>query len=107
MRGGAGGKDLPSDSLIQSTAELELASKVKAIITQERMSNIENMIKLRVLGEDWKYIIPRALPGVGSRKGEDEAPEVSQEKSKSGLGELYEQEYLKKAMRLDVETEEK
>ena len=49
----------------------------------------------------------RALPGVGSRMGEEKNLEVSQEKSKLGLGELYEREYLKKAMRLDVEAEEK
>ena len=65
------------------------------------------MIKLRVLGEDWDNVIPRALTDVGSRRGEDKTPEASQDKSKLGLGELYEQKYLKKAMRLDVEAEEK
>ena len=54
------------------------------------------MIKLRVLGEDWDDVIPRALPDLGLGMREDETPEVSQEKSKLGLGELYEQEYLKK-----------
>ena len=49
------------------------------------------MIKIRVLGEDWGDIIPCALPDVGLGMGEDETPEVSQEKSKLGLGELYEQ----------------
>ena len=65
------------------------------------------MIKLRVLGEYWDNAIPRALPDIGLRRGEDDSPEVSQEKSKLGLGELYEREHLKKAMRLDVEAEEK
>ena len=41
------------------------------------------------------------------RRGEAEAPEVSQEKSKLGLGELYEQKYLNKAMILDIEANEK
>ena len=63
------------------------------------------MIKLGVLGEDWYDVICRALPDVGSRRGEDETLEVSQDKSKLGLGELYEQEYLKKVMILDVEAE--
>ena len=40
-------------------------------------------------------------------RGEDESPEVSKDKSKLVLGELYEREYLKKAMRLDIEAEEK
>ena len=59
---------------------LESASKVKPIITQEHTSNIENMINIYVLVEDWDTVIPRALPGVGLRRGENEVPEVSQEK---------------------------
>ena len=86
MRGGAVGKDIPSNSLLQSTPKFESASKANPIITQEHTSTIENMIKLRVLGEDWYDVIPHALPDVGSRMGEYEAPEVSQEKSKLGLG---------------------
>ena len=65
------------------------------------------MIKLCVLGEDWDDVIPRALPDVRLMKGEEAAQEVSQEKSKLLLGELYEQEYLKKATILDIEAEEK
>ena len=52
MKGGAVGKDLPSDYLIQSTPEFESASKAKPTITQEHTPTIDNMIKLRVLGED-------------------------------------------------------
>ena len=96
MRGGAGRKDLSSDSLLQSTPTFELASKAKRIINQEHTSTIENMIKIRVLREDWGDIIPRALPDVGSGIREDDTREVSQEKSKLGLGKLYEQEYLEK-----------
>ena len=47
------------------------------------------MIKIRVLGEDWDDVIHRAL------------------QKKLGLGELYEEKYLKKSMRLHVEDEEK
>ena len=65
------------------------------------------MIKILVLGEDGDDVIPRTLPDVGLGRGEDKAPEVSQEKSKLGLGELYERQHLKKDMRLDVEAEEK
>ena len=56
------------------------------MITQEHTSTIENMIKIRVLGEDWDNVIPRALPGVGLRRGEVDAPEVSQDKFKLSLG---------------------
>ena len=64
MRGGKGGKDLPSNSLLQSTPIFESVFKANPIITQEHTSTIENMIKLRVLGEDWDDFIPRALPNL-------------------------------------------
>ena len=53
MRGGAGWKNLPSNSLLQFTPEFELVFEAKAIITQEHMSTIKKVAKLRVLGEDW------------------------------------------------------
>ena len=65
------------------------------------------MIKLRVLGEDWDNVIPCALSDVGLRKGSTRPQRLVRKKSKLGLGELYEQEYIKKAMRLDGEAEEK
>ena len=105
MRGRVGGKDLTSNSLLQSTPGFESASKAKPIITQEHTSTIENRIKLRVLGENWDCVITRTLTDVGSMRGDDETPEVSQEKPKLGLVQLYKRENLKKAMRLDVETE--
>ena len=84
-----------------------MASKAKPVITQEHTSTIENMIKIRVLGDYWGNVIPRTLPDIGLKMGDDEAPEVSQEKSKLFLGELYEREHINKSMRLDVEAEEK
>ena len=62
-------------------------SKANTITNKEHMSTSENMIKLHVLGEDWDDAIPRVHPDIGSRRGKDEDPEVSQEKSKLGLGE--------------------
>ena len=58
MRGRESGKYFPSNSLLQFTTEFESASKSKPIINQEHTSIIENMIKLRVLGEYWDDIIP-------------------------------------------------
>ena len=65
------------------------------------------MIKLRVLGEYWDDVIPCALTDVRSRRGEDKSLEFNKEKSKLGLGESYEQEYLKKVMRLNIKAKEK
>ena len=74
MRRGADGKDLPPDSLIQSTPKFKSASESKPVITQEHNCTIENVIELCVLGEDWGDAIPHGLPDVGSSRGEDEAP---------------------------------
>ena len=78
MREGAGGKYCPSDSLLQSTPGFESESNAKPIITQEHTSTIKNMIKLLVLGEGLYDVIPRALPDIGSRRGEEGDPEVIQ-----------------------------
>ena len=59
------------------------------------------------MGKDWDDVIPCALLDIGSRRGEQKALEISQKKSKLGLGELYKQEYIKKAMRVHVEAREK
>ena len=80
MKGEAGGEDCLSDYLLKSMPKFESASKTKTIITQEYTSTIEDMIKLRIMGEDWDVIIPPALREVGLRRGKDEAPEVSQER---------------------------
>ena len=103
MRGETGRKYRLSDSLLKSMTKFELASKTKPIITQEHTSTIGEMIKLRVLGKDWDNIIPHALPDVGLRRDEDEAPEVSKEISKLGLGKLYKREYLNKDKGFEVE----
>ena len=97
----------PVNSLLESTPEFEMASKQAPAITVEHTANLEDVIKKRILAEDWDDVVPRELPDVGWHKKRGEVPEVSQEKSKLGLGELYEREYLKKAVGYDVDAEEK
>jgi U3 small nucleolar RNA-associated protein MPP10 len=96
----------PTNSLLQATPEFEVATKMAPIITAEHTMSLEDVIKKRVLEEDWDDVIPRELPDVGWQAKRGELPEVSQEKSKLGLGELYEREYLKKAVGYDVDAAE-
>jgi U3 small nucleolar RNA-associated protein MPP10 len=107
MLGEAKGTNRPSDSLLDSTPEFEVAFKPPPMITAEHTSNIEDMIKKRIIEEDWDDVIPRELPDIGASKRGGDAPEVSQEKSKLGLGELYEREYLKKTTGFDRDAHEK
>jgi len=97
----------PVNSLLDITPEFEAASKTAPIITVEHTADLEDVIKQRILSEDWDDVIPRELPDVGWHKKRGELPEVSQEKSKLGLGELYEREYLKKAVGYDKDAVEK
>jgi U3 small nucleolar RNA-associated protein MPP10 len=106
MTGEAKSTKRPVNSLLESTPEFAVASKIAPTITVEHTSNIEDMIKQRIIAEDWDDVIPRELPDIG-RKRDDDLPEVSQEKSKLGLGELYEREYLKKALNYDKNAAEK
>jgi U3 small nucleolar RNA-associated protein MPP10 len=107
MTGESKGTSRPVNSLLEATPEFEMASKQAPTITVEHTVNLEEVIKKRVLAEDWDDVAPRELPDIGWNKKRGEAPEVSQEKSKLGLGELYEREYLKKAVGYDKDADEK
>jgi len=107
MLGEAKGSDRAQDSLLDSTPEFEVAFKPPPILTAEHTTDIEEMIKRRIIDEDYDDVIPRELPDIGAHKRGGEAPEVSQEKSKLGLGELYEREYLKKTTGFDRSAHEK
>eukprot|EP00560_Eucampia_antarctica_P006318 CAMPEP_0197824310 /NCGR_PEP_ID=MMETSP1437-20131217/1570_1 /TAXON_ID=49252 ORGANISM="Eucampia antarctica, Strain CCMP1452" /NCGR_SAMPLE_ID=MMETSP1437 /ASSEMBLY_ACC=CAM_ASM_001096 /LENGTH=881 /DNA_ID=CAMNT_0043423883 /DNA_START=38 /DNA_END=2683 /DNA_ORIENTATION=- len=107
MVGESKGTERPTNSLLEKTPEFEVASKMAPLVTAEFTADIEDIIKKRILEEDWDDVIPRELPDIGMNKKNGELPEVSQEKSKLGLGELYEREYLKKVTGYDKDAEEK
>ena len=107
MLGESSSRKRPENSLLENTPEFEFATKMAPIITQEHTESIEEVIKRRVLAEDWDDVVPRELPDIGLDKRNGELPEVSQEKSKLSLGELYEREYLKKATGFDKTAVEK
>ena len=107
MLGEAKGTNRPSDSLLDATPEFEVAFKPPPIITAGHTADIEEVIKKRIVEEDWDDVIPRELPDIGASKRGGDAPEVSQEKSKLGLGELYEREYLKKTTGFDRDAHDK
>jgi hypothetical protein len=55
----------------------------------ERTVSLEEIIKKRILEERWDGILPQKGPQARTI-AEDNAVELSQEKNKAGLGELYE-----------------
>jgi U3 small nucleolar RNA-associated protein MPP10 len=106
MRGEASSNSRPVNSLLVSRPEYEVAAKLTPTMTAENAALIEEEIKRRVLNDEWDDVIPRELPDVGWSLRRGDQPEVSQEKSKLSLGELYERDYLKKAMGYDVAASE-
>ena len=107
MKGETQSNARPINSLLESTPEFTMANKIAPTITIEHTNNLEEMIKARILAEDWDDVIPRELPDIFKNKKSNDLEDVSQEKSKLGLGELYEREYLKKAVGYDVDQVEK
>jgi len=107
MVGEASAAARPVNSLLDGTFEFRVASKVTPVITEKHTEDVEEIIKRRILNDDFDSITPRELPYVAWNKKRGELPEVSQEKAKLGLGELYEREYLRKAAGYDVEVAEK
>jgi len=107
MRGESKSTSRPTNSLLEGTPEFEMASKQAPVISIEYTVDLEEVIKRRILAEDWDDVVPRELPDIGWNKKRGETPEVSQEKSILGLGELYEREYLKKAVGFDKDAMEK
>lgn len=107
MTGESTSTSRPVNSLLESTPEFERAAKLAPVITIEHTADLEEIIKNRIIADDWDDLVPRELPDIGFGQKKGELPEVSQEKSKLGLGELYEREYLKKAIGYDVSAAEK
>jgi hypothetical protein len=83
------------------TIELFFSVQPPPVITEEVTSTIEEIIKKRIKEEAWDDVI---------RKKEIETKfkpkiELNHEKSKLGLAEEYEQEYMKKAMEVEGKDE--
>ncbi|CAB1113499.1 unnamed protein product [Ectocarpus sp. CCAP 1310/34] len=95
LRGEVHSHDRPQNSLLEATVDVERATRVAPPPTAEHAMTLLDMIKKRCLDGNWDDVTPRNLQGPTVRK---EVPHLSQDKSKEGLGELYEKEFLKKTM---------
>ena len=105
LRGEVKAGDRPENSLLEAVVDVELARRPEVLMTVEKGQSIEEMIKQRVMEERWDDVVPKALGEEvmmnrrrRGREGEEELPEVSQEKSTEGLGAIYEKEYMRLAM---------
>ena len=92
MRGEVRAGDRPLNSALEVALDFEHAVAPPPVVTEEVTRSLEELIKARVAERRWDDVA-RKLPPAAPRKRA--GVELRDEKSKKGLGELYEEEYLK------------
>ncbi|KAH7148941.1 U3 small nucleolar ribonucleoprotein complex, subunit Mpp10 [Dactylonectria macrodidyma] len=98
MSGEAAATDRPMNSLLEEDLDFEHIGKPVPVITPEVTEGIEELIKRRILAQEFDEVIRRrpdteGLPA-GTRRG---LVELDDSKATKGLAELYEEEHIKKA----------
>lgn len=112
LRGEVKASERPENSLLEAVVDVERARRPEPLeAPAETSQSLEEIIKQRILEERFDDVVPReaggeeALLNRGRGRGE-ELPEVSQEKSREGLGEVYEKEYMRLALGVEGESAE-
>ncbi|CAO3685648.1 unnamed protein product [Rhizopus microsporus] len=97
LRGEATASARPVNSLLEEDLEFEHANKPVPVITQETTNVLEDMIKKRILDNMFddveRKVDPTLRPFLPSKR-----VEISDEKSKKSLAEIYEDDYSKKKL---------
>ena len=104
LRGEVKGSDRPENSLLGVTADIERASKPAPIVTQEYTSSLEDLIRQRIDDERWDDVVPPPVREVVPQAANDLF--LSQERSLTGLGDVYAQEFLSKTMSVNKSDED-
>ncbi|RFU73250.1 u3 snornp [Trichoderma arundinaceum] len=98
LSGEAAAADRPLNSLLEEDLDFEHVGKPIPVITPEVTEGIEDMIKRRILAQQFDEVLRRrpdaeAVPS-GTRRG---MVEVDDSKPSKGLAEVYEEEHVKNA----------
>lgn len=101
LKGEINSKQRPVNSLLEAELDYETTSKATPVITEEVARGLEEIIKKRIVDESYDDVIRKKMEL--DDKGFKARFELDQEKSKVGLGEIYEQEYLQKVMGAEKE----
>mmetsp|Transcript_116521 Transcript_116521/g.228626 ORF Transcript_116521/g.228626 Transcript_116521/m.228626 type:complete len:690 (+) Transcript_116521:28-2097(+) len=103
LRGEVKAADRPENSFLSLHADIERTSKPAPIVTQAFTSSMEEMIKRRIKEGNFSDVLPPAPEKGADREGSDEL-ELSQEKNKLGLGEVYAEDFLAKSLNAQPEA---
>lgn len=105
LRGEVKATDRPENSLLNVVADIDRNTKAAPIITQEYTSSLEELIIRRITNDQFEDPVPgRPLSaGLLASKHDDdqEVNDLSQEKDKKGLGEVYAEGYAKEVLKID------
>ena len=96
LSGEVAASDRPVNSLLDEDLEFEHAYRPAPVITVERTETLEDVIKRRIAECSWDDVARKREVVEKSKTLED----VSNEKSKVGLGEIYEQDHVRQANNL-------
>lgn len=92
MKGEVSGKQRASDTLLEEDLEFDRTAKPVPVITQDVTESIEEIIKRRILNQEFDDVPKRIISELNNFKPSKKV-EVSEEKSSKSLAELYEDEY--------------
>jgi len=88
----------PENSLLETDLEFTMAQRLPEPVTEETTKELEDIIKQRIISEIWDDPERKEPP---KQKAFKAKKELRQEKSEVGLAELYEREYVSKALGQD------
>ena len=86
------GKERPKDSLLTKAMDFEVGLKAPPIPDREFTDKLENMIKQRIIDDLFDDPMKKDIINLNEQKKAEN--ELDFEKSKKGLGEIYEEKYL-------------
>ena len=92
-RGEILGKERPKDSLLTKAMDFEVALKAPPIPDREYTDKLESMIKQRIKDDLFDDPIKKQIINLNENKKANDT-ELNFDKSKKGLGEIYEEKYL-------------
>ncbi len=96
LKGEASAKDRPKNSVLEADVEFDHAQAPPPTVSEEMTARLEDVIKARIAEQrfdDVERVEPMldSLSNRGGRKG----PELDDQKSKRGLGDVYADEFVK------------
>jgi U3 small nucleolar RNA-associated protein MPP10 len=98
--GEASAQARPMNSLIEEDLEFERTGKPVPVITAEVTTDLEALIKRRILARDFDEVVrrnPTTLDSAADARRGRSKFEVDDQKPMQGLGEIYEEQYQKNA----------